>query len=239
MKIIAHRGYWKPEGAAQNSLNATLTAIREKYDGLEVDVRMSKDQVLYLCHDNSYQGKVIRKTHSSELDQLKLENGEQLARFDEFIKIVRKHPNISLFLEIKSVKSKKYKRIITQKLIAQLKSGNLINNSVLLSFDIRILKYAATIAPQLSRMILVKKLNFNFYKIYYHKIDTIGFRHQLILKHPELIAQSKELGIKTNAWTVNRLKRIEKIAQLPVSSITTDNPNDFLKFGVKSNNTEE
>lgn len=237
MKIIAHRGYWRSKRTAQNSLNAVLKAIEGKFHGIEVDIRMSKDLVLYLCHDSSIKGHVIHKTHSSILDQLELSSGEKITRFDDFIKIVTKTPELTLFLEIKSIKSNKYRQIITQKLIAHLRSNNLIQNSVLLCFDIRILKHAGFIEPKLSRMILIENLNFNFYKIEHQKIDVIGFRHQLILKQPELIAQSKALGFETNAWTVNKLKSAEKIAKLPISSITTDIPNVLLEMASSTTQT--
>ncbi len=229
MKIIAHRGFWKSEGAAQNSLNSALAAIREQFDGLEVDIRMSKDHILYLNHDPSHENFTIHKTHSSDLDQLKLSSGEHLARLSDFIEVVKTFPNLTLYLEIKSRRNKSYRKRITQELILQLKAHNLIQNSVLLSFDSRILNYAYSIEPKLQRMVLVKNYNFNFYKIYYQKINAIGFEHQLILKRPELIAQSKELGIETNAWTVNRPKRAKIIAELPITSITTDIPNQILK----------
>ena len=229
MKIIAHRGFWKSEGAAQNSLNSILAAIREKFDGLEVDIRMSKDHVLYLNHDPSHENCTIHKTQSSDLDQLKLSNGEKLVRFTDFINIVKAFPNLTLYLEIKSRQNKNYRKRITQNLITQLKNHNLIRNSVLLSFDSRVLNYAYNIEPKLYRMVLIENNNFNIYKIYYQKINAIGFRHELILKHPELIIQSKGLGIETNAWTVNKPKRAKVIAELPITSITTDIPHRILK----------
>lgn len=230
MKIIAHRGYWKSEGAAQNSLNAVKAAIKGGFHGLEVDVRMSKDKVLYLCHDPAFKGSVIHKTHSSVIDQLELSSGENIPRFEDFLKVVKEAPELILYLEIKSSRSSKYRRLITQKLIARLKSNNLIQNSIILCFDRRILKRVASIEPKLSRMVLFDNLDFDFFKLEHQKINAIGFYYKLILEHPELIAQSKEMGFEINAWTVNKPAKAEEVMKLPVTSITTDIPNEILKM---------
>lgn len=52
MKIIAHRGYHL-EGEVENSLEAIQAAIKIGCDGVEVDVRCTKDNVPVLCHDRS------------------------------------------------------------------------------------------------------------------------------------------------------------------------------------------
>jgi glycerophosphoryl diester phosphodiesterase len=52
-KVVAHRGFWWPD-VAQNSRSALLRAEAEGADGVEVDVRMTLDGELVLCHDKSY-----------------------------------------------------------------------------------------------------------------------------------------------------------------------------------------
>lgn len=230
MKIIAHRGYWKSEGAAQNSRNAILAAIKEGFDGIEVDIRMSKDGVLYLNHDVSFKNCIIHETNSSVLDQLKLASGENITRFDEFIKIVKKIPELTLFIEIKDINSQKYRKIITRKLIKQLRSNNLIQNTVLLCFDIRVLRLALFIEPKLPRMLLREHLDSKFYKIRLNRINAIGVHYELLLKHPELIAKYTKLGLEINVWTVNKIDEAGEIVNFPITYITTDIPNELLKI---------
>lgn len=235
MKIIAHRGYWKAEGTAQNSMNAVTAAIKEGFHGVETDIRMSKDKVLYLCHDPAFKGCVIHKTHSSILDQLKLSSGEGMTRYSDFIKVVKEIPELLLYIEIKSARSPKYRRLITQKLIAVLKKNHLIRNTVILCFDNRILKRVHSIEPRLSRMLLIDNLNFNLFKLEHQKIDAIGFYYKLILRHPELVAQSKTLGFQINTWTVNKIDKAIELAKLPITSITTDIPNEISKLPTYKN----
>ena len=52
-KVIAHRGYWKCEGSAQNSIASLTKAAEAKVYGSEFDVQLTKDKeivVLSLIH---------------------------------------------------------------------------------------------------------------------------------------------------------------------------------------------
>ena len=44
-KVIAHRGYWKTEGSAQNSIRSLERANEIKAYGSEFDVHLTADQV--------------------------------------------------------------------------------------------------------------------------------------------------------------------------------------------------
>ena len=50
-QIIAHRGYWKTEGAAQNSIAALLKADSIGVYGSECDLWLSSDGVPVVNHD--------------------------------------------------------------------------------------------------------------------------------------------------------------------------------------------
>lgn len=50
-KVIAHRGYWKTEGAAQNSIRSLERANEIKVYGSEFDVHLTADNVPVVYHD--------------------------------------------------------------------------------------------------------------------------------------------------------------------------------------------
>ena len=50
-KVVAHRGYWKTEGSAQNSIRALVKADSIGCWGSEFDVWMTADGKLVVCHD--------------------------------------------------------------------------------------------------------------------------------------------------------------------------------------------
>jgi glycerophosphoryl diester phosphodiesterase len=50
-QIIAHRGYWKTNGSAQNSIEALMQADAIKAYGSEVDIWLSSDGIPVVNHD--------------------------------------------------------------------------------------------------------------------------------------------------------------------------------------------
>jgi glycerophosphoryl diester phosphodiesterase len=50
-KVIAHRGYWKTEGSAQNSIRSLLKADSIGVYGSEVDIWLSADGIPVVNHD--------------------------------------------------------------------------------------------------------------------------------------------------------------------------------------------
>lgn len=55
-KVISHRGYWKTEGSAQNSVTSFLKADSIGSYGSELDVWLTADSVLIANHDRVFKG---------------------------------------------------------------------------------------------------------------------------------------------------------------------------------------
>ena len=53
-QVIAHRGFWKTEGSAQNSITALEKAAEEKLYGSEFDVQVTLDGKLIVNHDSKF-----------------------------------------------------------------------------------------------------------------------------------------------------------------------------------------
>ena len=56
-QVIAHRGYWKTAGSAQNSITALQKADSIHCYGSEFDVWLTKDNKLVINHDPVYKMK--------------------------------------------------------------------------------------------------------------------------------------------------------------------------------------
>jgi len=66
--LIAHRGGVVDNGKnMENSIAALDEAVRRGYTGVEIDVRQSKDGVLYLYHNRSFEGDYDSKGQGSEM----------------------------------------------------------------------------------------------------------------------------------------------------------------------------
>lgn len=76
--VAAHRGDWR--NAPENSLNALLSCINKGFDMMELDVKMTKDSVLVVMHDQTIdrttnaKGKVSDYTFE-EIKKFRLKNG--------------------------------------------------------------------------------------------------------------------------------------------------------------------
>ena len=79
MKIIAHRGN---DGIhKENSLEALLNSLTNKnIDGIELDVRLTKDNKLIINHDPFYNGYYINHTTSLKLQKLGLNTLDEVLK---------------------------------------------------------------------------------------------------------------------------------------------------------------
>jgi len=101
-KVIAHRGYWKTEGSAQNSIRSLERANEIKVYGSEFDVHLTADNVPVVYHDRKIEGKDIQTASYAELKDLKLSNGETLPTLEQYLDRAKKLKKTKLIFELKS-----------------------------------------------------------------------------------------------------------------------------------------
>lgn len=90
---ISHRGFCGADGEQQhteNTAEAFQAAIAHGFDHLETDLRISRDGHIVLCHDPdlkriSGRQVAIHELTRNELEQERLQHGEQLVFFDQFL----------------------------------------------------------------------------------------------------------------------------------------------------------
>ena len=88
-QVIAHRGYWKTAGSAQNSITALQKADSIHCYGSEFDVWLTKDNKLVINHDPVYKMKYMEYSKGDALTGLKLSNGENLPSLERIWKPVK------------------------------------------------------------------------------------------------------------------------------------------------------
>ncbi len=89
-QVIAHRGYWKTEGSAQNSLKALEKADSIGCYGSEFDVWITGDGMLVVNHDAKVDSVVIEQATAGEVLALKLSNGENLPTLEQYLELGKK-----------------------------------------------------------------------------------------------------------------------------------------------------
>ncbi len=225
-EIIAHRGFWKTEGSAQNSITALMKADSIGVYGSEVDILISADGVPVVNHDATVtlDGKQLRveETPFNVLRQVKLSNGEPLPTVKEYLDAFEKCKKTKLIIEFKPHEKKEREVELAQKVIEMVHARGLQDKVEYISFGIHFLHLVRQIDPQA--------------KVYYLNGDmspgvlsTMGvagpdYNYNVLFQRPQWVKESHELGQKVNVWTVNRSEDIKTTIDLKVDFITTDEP---------------
>lgn len=113
-QVIAHRGFWKHDGSAQNSLASLKYAAYAKLYGSEFDVQMTADSVLVIHHDDNISSVRISDTSYSELKNHRLINGESLPTLEDYLIAKKQLPGIVLILEAKPQKSVEMENLMAE-----------------------------------------------------------------------------------------------------------------------------
>lgn len=82
--VIAHRGFWKTDGSAQNSIAALLKADSVGCYGSEFDICLTKDNKWVVAHGPAVGGHKIAESTLEELTVLKLEMEKMFLHWSSF-----------------------------------------------------------------------------------------------------------------------------------------------------------
>ena len=220
-QVIAHRGFWKTEGSAQNSITALEKAAEEKLYGSEFDVQVTLDGKLIVNHDTKYQGFIIAETPYKQLKKIRLNNGEKLPNLKKYLKKGKKL-DIQLILEIKSHKSKEVEDKMAADIVKMVKKMGLEKQVEYIAFSLNVCEQLAKLTPESE----IAYLNGDVTPAELKKkgINGIDYHYNVIEKHPEWVKEAHDLGMKVNVWTVNKEDMMKKLIDRKVDYITTDQP---------------
>ena len=226
-QVIAHRGFRKTEGSAQNSIAALEKAAEERLYGSEFDVQVTLDGKLIVNHDAKFQGFVIAETPFKELKKIKLKNGEKLPTLKKYLKAGKKQ-DIQLILEIKSHKSKEVEDKMAADIVKMVKKMGLQKQVEYIAFSLNICEQLAKLTPESE----IAYLNGNLSPAELKKkgINGIDYNQKVLEKHPEWVEEAHRLGMKVNVWTVNKEDMMRKFIDMKVDYITTDYPLETQKL---------
>ena len=203
MKIIAHRGN---DGIhKENSLEAIINSLNKKYvDGVELDVRLTKDKKLIINHDPFYNGYYINNTNAVKLQRLGLNMLDEI--------LINISNNKIIMIEVK-VDDKQIKQM-TKKLKKTLNKYKL--NYYICSFNYNFLINFKKCCHIKAGLIISIKINTK------HINNNFDFNSINILYNKKI--PNKE----TFRWTVNTKKELEKVNKN--ENVITDNPLEIYKI---------
>ena len=233
--IIAHRG-----GAGmglENTLSCIEKGIASGADMIEIDIHLTKDGFLLVCHDE----KVDRTTNGSgKIQEMTLEEIRKLRIVDEKGIITEEYiPTLSevmelvkdrtqLLIEIK--RTKNTNQGIEQKLMDEIEKFNASSWVVVQSFNDSVLENIHAINPQqrLEKLFFFKFLGLPF--IFDGTLTRFSFKKYSYIASFNIFYKSASLSIikkihnqgkEVKVWKLNKKQRIPN---LPVDGIITYHP---------------
>ncbi len=225
-EIIAHRGYWKIDGSAQNSIDALMKADSIHAYGSEVDIWLSSDGVPVVNHDAdvTLDGKklIVQDTPFATLRKVKLANGEPLPTVEEYLDAFSKCNHTKLIIEFKTHRSKESENMLAQKVVDMVNKRGLQDRVEYISFGVHFVQQVKKLAPNAPVYYLNGDLKPQVLSTM--GLDGPDYHYSILFKRPEWVKEAHELGQKVNVWTVNQPDDIQKVIDLKVDFITTDEP---------------
>lgn len=225
-EIIAHRGYWKIEGSAQNSIDALMKADSIRAYGSEMDIWLSADGVPVVNHDADVtlngEKLIVQDTPFATLRKVTLANGEPLPTVEEYLDAFLHCQHIKLIIEFKTHRSSESEDILAQKVVDMVNERGLQDKVEYISFGLHFVQQVKKLAPEAPVYYLNGDLSPKVLSTM--KLDGLDYHYNVLFKRPEWVKEAHDLGQKVNVWTVNRADDIQKVIDLKVDFITTDEP---------------
>ena len=246
--ILGHRG--ASAVAPENTLAAFSRAIVDGADGIEFDVRLSRDHVAIVIHDASLKrtglvDKLVSELTAEELQRIDVgrwfatgprermptDQGapETLPTLTQVFDLFKKNNGL-LYVEMKCTQSEG--AALAADVIRITKEWNMVDRVVVESFDLssvtevkRIdpkIRTAALFEPKLSRPIS------SFRRLRIINLaqdcgaDEIALHHTLA--SPRMIETAKAKGFEVVVWTVDDSKWIQKSRSLGIKALIANNP---------------
>lgn len=227
VQIIAHRGFWKSDGSAQNSIVALEEANRIKLYGSEFDVHMTADGVLVVFHDAKINGIDIQKVPYMVIKDSILSNREKIPTLREYLEAA-KRTDVQLIFELKPHATPERNREAARASVELVNEKNLAHRTEYITFNLDAGKELIKLAPEANVYYLNGELSPQELK--YLGFAGLDYHYNVLKQHTEWFTDAKSLGLGINVWTVNDTTLMREMIDLGADFITTDIPVDALEF---------
>ena len=225
-KIIAHRGVTRND--QENTLPAYHQAFSDGADGLEIDVRLSKDKKPIIFHDEDTsrlfkKSLEIKNTTFFELEALG-NNENRIPLLDEVLDFLPQ--NKECFIEIKSDAN-------TVPFLDKLRIEK--KNITFLSFDKNVVlalkkRFPNKLVFQSFHMLQIERYGIKKILEFYKNGNSDGLSIDIRGLSNKTIDKILEKKIDLIIWTLNSMERLKELSKKNIRAIITDEVRDFADF---------
>lgn len=233
-KVIAHRGYWRYEGAVQNSLSSLRASAQAGVYGSEFDVQITADGEVIVNHDPHLGGLPIAKSTYAQLVKARLGNGEPIPTLAKYLDEAKKHKDLKIILEIKKQANDSVEAVLVRKTLEAVKASGL-------SSRVQYISFSQFVCDQIIRNDKTADVaylggNMSPKEVKEHGFSGIDYSMDVLRVHPAWIDKAHKLGLTVNVWTIATEEHLKFVTTLHPDFITTDIPEDALRMLSKGNN---
>jgi len=253
MRIVSHRA--NGFGFQENSIKAFVEALKSSIETIEIDLRLTKDNVYVANHDPSFRKNLFRRfIHESDFKDIQF----RFHSIKSYLDLFQETPNKHLRLDIKD----QGKEI---ELVKELKKRNLIDRVTIISWLPKVLENVRNVEPNIKTSFIfvpfmktgsfrinaflhhlkplifmddlnLKNFNKKHAKGYSHihlfsglpDIDVDSFDIPHLFLNQRVLNMAKERDIPINVFTINNKHSYKKFLDLGINYLTTDNPSSFM-----------
>lgn len=231
-RVVAHRGFWKTAGSAQNSRQSLIMADSVGAYASEFDVWRTHDGVLFCNHDKKFKGVSIEEANAKVVRNIDLDNGENIPSLYSMLSVAKGLPRLRLVLELKEHTDKVAEEKAVEECIKMVKEMGLADRTDYITFSKEALENFVKYAPEGSD---IYYLTGDLTPEEVHKAGANGIDYHIseFRKNPDWVGRAHSLGMKVNVWTVDIPDDMRWCVEQGINLITTNNPVEALEI-VKS-----
>jgi glycerophosphoryl diester phosphodiesterase len=243
--VFAHRG--GSALAPENTLAAFDRAVAMGVDGLELDVRLSRDGVVVVHHDRL----LGRTTNLS--DAVDGQTAAELARADAGFHFDGTHgfPCRGLGIGVPALQTvlQRYRDVrviielklndagLARAVIEIVRQQDAVDRVCLGSFGLRALRAARIIAPEVATSAAREEVRWALYRSWFHwPVSRVGYDGYQIpefsgstrVVSPRFVAGARRAGLGVQVWTVDEEADARRLLSWGVNALITDRPDVIL-----------
>ena len=228
--MIAHRGGGRL--APENTLAGMRCGLAHGYTFVEYDVKLSRDNVLFLLHDDTVDRTTNGTGRAADMTWAELQKldagswrspefaGERLPSFDEIARFTQEN-GLASNVEIKPCPGREHETGTAVALAARDLWKHARTPPLLSSFSEEALAAAHVAAPELPRALLVDQVPHDWHaRLVKHDCRALNVNHKNVTQ--DLILAVHALGYEIATYTVNDQNRVKLLRQWGVDGVFTD-----------------
>lgn len=228
--LIGHRG--SPRRGPENTMISFKKAFQEGADGIEFDIRLSKDKKVFVFHDDTFQRMTGEKGEFKKTESLRISKINMGPKFG-----LSQKTGIPALKDIFRIFGKKYlyyvelkagatgwnlARTLGLKTMKTIEAFDLIENCLLVSFNYELVRWIKKTDPR-----FYTGYNFDYLKdLKKPRKDRFRFLDCLCAKvsclRPALVSESRRNKMDLLTWVVNDEKTLSLAMKSGVQGFATD-----------------